>query len=174
MNNKQKISLNPFFALQKTVFLLRISIYILCVMLTSCAAPPPPDPELSISSVKLVVDQDANDNSATAVDLVAIYKKELLEALQKMKAKDYFKAREQILRDYPEMVKIYHWEVVPGQFIGPQLLSLCSFGLTSSCPIGGMVFASYERPGEHRIRLVSMDSIQIHLAKTQFFIEPAE
>jgi type VI secretion system protein len=174
MNKNQKINAATFSMLQKPVFALaRLPVYIFCLMLTSCSGMSP-DPDLSVSSVKLVVDQDANDNSATAVDLVVIYKKELLEALQKMKARDYFKASEQIQRDYPGMIKIYRWEVVPGQIIGPQPLSLCSFNFITPCPIGGIVFANYERPGEHRIRLGSIDDIQIHLANTQFFIGPAE
>jgi type VI secretion system protein len=174
MNNNQKINSITLFLLQKTAYVLSIFLLTISTLLLTSCTMVSPDPDFSISSVTLVVDDDANNNSATAVDMVVIYKKELLEALQSMKAKDYFKASTQIQRDYPDMVKIYRWEVVPGQIIGPQPLSLCSVGFITPCPLGGIVFANYQQPGEHRIRLGSIDHIQIHLANAQFFIEPAE
>lgn len=131
------------------------------------------DPDVAVDTVTLVVDPDANDNSATTVDLIFVYKKELLDALVKMNAKDYFKAADQIRRDNPEMVDVFRWEVVPCQTIGPQPLNLPELSMKTSYLLGALIFASYTHPGAHRIRLGSIGDVKIHLTNVHFFVEPA-
>ena len=57
------------------------------------------EPEFNLTNINIILDQDANNTSATAVDLVVTYKPELMKALTKMTAEDYFKVAEQIRRE---------------------------------------------------------------------------
>src|SRR6266508_2891028 len=74
-------------------------------------------PELSIESVSIYTDPDANNNSATAVDLVIIYDEELVKIISQMSAAKYFGSSRQLLMDNPTLLDIWHWELVPGQVV---------------------------------------------------------
>src|SRR3990167_11339434 len=74
-------------------------------------------PELTMQSVSIYTDLDANNNSATAVDLVVIYDQELVKTLGQMSASQYFTSMKQLLLDNPTLLDIWHWELVPGQTV---------------------------------------------------------
>ncbi|MEN8236384.1 MAG: hypothetical protein ABFQ95_02365 [Pseudomonadota bacterium] len=124
-------------------------------------------PEVWINTVSLVVDQDANDNSATKVDVIIIYQEGLLDKLMGLSAGDYFRMSDQIRSDNPGALQVFRWEVAPGQ---------CLFdvpvNITKSLPVGGIVFARYLSEDPHRIRLGKDRDIQIHLRRKDFSIEP--
>lgn len=124
-------------------------------------------PAVWIDTVSLVVDQDANDNSATKVDVIIVYHEGLMKKLMELSASDYFRMSDQIRSDNPEMLQIFRWEVAPGQ---------CLFdvpvNIKGSLPVGGVVFARYLSDGKHRIRLGKDRDIQFHLRRKDFSIEP--
>lgn len=123
------------------------------------------DPAVRLDSVNIALDQDANLKSATAVDVVVIYKKSLLDAMMGMQAADYFASTDQIKRDYPEMVDIWHWELTPGQVVKNYPIKQ-----RSDDPVGVFVFADYLTPGNHRVRLGSSDVVHIRLKATDFCV----
>ncbi len=114
------------------------------------------DPKLNLKSVSISLDNDANRNSATAVELLIIYKMELLKALMKINAADYFSSSDQIKRDYPDMLEVYRWELTPGQSINNYKIKM-----NGDDPLGVVIFADYLTPGNHRERVGN--SIDIHL-----------
>jgi len=118
-------------------------------------------PELSIESVSIYTDPDANQNSATAVDLVIIYDEELVKILGQMSADKYFGASRQLLLDNPTLLDIWHWELVPGQivqdFSPPQ---------EQGDAFAAFVFADYLTPGDHRIRVSPEGIVKILLTRT--------
>ena len=68
-----------------------------------------------VDTVSITVDPDANNNSATAVDMVFFFKKELMDSVSKMTSYDYYKQYEQLVRDNPKLIQIIRWELAPGQ-----------------------------------------------------------
>jgi type VI secretion system protein len=117
-------------------------------------------PELHIESVTIYTAPDANQNSATAVDLVIIYDEELVKMLGQMTAAKYFSSSRQLLLDNPSLLDIWHWELVPGQvvqdFAPPQ---------ERGDSYAAFVFANYITPGNHRIRVSPKGIVKILLAK---------
>ncbi len=123
------------------------------------------DPELNLKSVSISLDNDANRNSATAIELLIIYKMELLKALMKINAADYFASSDQIKRDYPDMVEVYRWELTPGQSISDYKIRA-----NGDDPLGIVIFADYLTPGNHRERVGNATSIHLRLRNEDFCI----
>lgn len=119
------------------------------------------EPPVHLKSVTLSLDSDANQDSALAIDLLMIYKKELLDAVMKMKARDYYLSAMQLKRDYPEMLDIWHWELTPGQVVK-------DYPITHRCtpPLGAVFFADYLTPGDHRVRFGPQ--VTAHVRAKQF------
>lgn len=137
------------------------------LFLSGCLGPIKPC--FYVNSVQIKVDPDANDNSATAVDLVVAYEESILKEIQAMPAETYFAKSRQLQRDYPDQITVFHWEVVPGQYVIAQDLDY-----PKSCPLGGVVFARYLNPGEHRIRLSAERDIEVHLQDKKFCVRRIE
>ena len=116
------------------------------------------EPKLNLQTVHIILDNDANNRSATEIDLVFAYKMDLLKSLLKMTAAEYFAIADQLRRDYPELLKIWHWELAPGQ-------SLNNNSLETGNALGAIVFARYLSPGSHRVRVGSSETIHILLKK---------
>jgi type VI secretion system protein len=118
-------------------------------------------PELIIESFSIYTDPDANQNSATAVDLVIIYDPELVKILGQLSADKYFGASRQLLLDNPSLLDIWHWELVPGQivqdFTPPQ---------EEGPAFAAFVFANYLTPGDHRLRVSPEGIVKILLTRT--------
>src|SRR5690606_30381858 len=123
------------------------------------------DPPLNLESVSISLDNDANLSSATAIELIIVYKMELLKALMKINAVDYFASADQIKRDYPDMVEVYRWELTPGQ-------AICDYKImvNGDDPLGVVIFADYLTPGNHRERVGSTSSIHLRLKNKDFCI----
>ncbi|MGI4851344.1 MAG: hypothetical protein ACRYGR_05330 [Janthinobacterium lividum] len=125
------------------------------------------EPQFNLETINIILDQDANNTSATAVDLVITYKPELMKALTKMTADDYFKVADQIRRDYPETLRIWRWELTPGQ-------TVTDYSINSAQeiydPFGAIVFARYFTPGSHCIRVGSSDTIHVLVKKDDLCI----
>ena len=98
-------------------YLCRVMIVLALGTLQSCSFLKHEDkePEICLQKVDITLDADANNDTATAIDVVIIYKLDLLKALMKIPAAQYFASAEQIRRDYPTMIDTWHWELAPRQ-----------------------------------------------------------
>jgi len=105
-------------------------------------------PKVDVASLTLDVAPLANDNTPIAVDFVAVKDPDLLKQLAGMSAKQWFGEREQFQRDYRQQLTVWGLELVPGQFVAQQ-----AFPLKGQSAAGLLVFASYNTPGAHRLRL---------------------
>lgn len=92
---------------------------------------------------------DANGNSALAVDVVLVKDPAVLESLLAMPASKWFATRADLRRSFPEALTVYSYEMVPSQSIklGDKLWS-------AEKAWAALVYASYATPGEHRARLL--------------------
>lgn len=105
-------------------------------------------PKVEVDSVTLDVAQRANNDTPIAVDFIAVKDPELLKLLSGIPASQWFAERSQYQRDYREQMSIWSLELVPGQF-----LTNDDFPLGGQKAAGLLVFAGYNTPGVHRLRL---------------------
>lgn len=113
------------------------------------------------------IDADANGDSPVKLDLLVVYDKALLDKLLGLSAGDWFKAREQFRRDYPddEGYRSWSWEWIPGQTVEPQRIE---FGMGARA---GLLFVGYDAPGPHRQRFDPHQNLTIHLRRTDWSVE---
>ena len=118
--------------------------------------------------VQVHVADTANQQNPVALDLVLVYDKKLLKELLKLSAADWFDKRAQFRRDYPagQGFEAWGWEWVPGQNVPLQKVPL------KPKAKGGVVFANYFSPGEHRARIQPNKSFQVDLRETDFAVRP--
>lgn len=109
--------------------------------------PKPVSPDWN--SVVISATDNANGNSAVAVDLVLVKDQAMLESLQTMPAAKWFATRADLQRTFPEALTVYPYELVPNQSVklGEKL-----YGKERAW--GAFVFANYGGAGEHRARLL--------------------
>lgn len=123
------------------------------------------EPSVCLKKVNISLDSDANQDSALAIDLLMIYKKELLDTVMQMKARDYYLSATQLKRDYPEMVDIWHWELTPGQVVKDYPI------LHRDEPvIGAVFFADYLTPGDHRVRFGTQMEAHVRAKRFDFCV----
>jgi len=120
--------------------------------------------------VKVDISENANNNSPIALDVLLVYDEALLAELIKMPSKEWFEKREQIKRDYPEGTGLdyWGWEWVPGQKVPVQSLPL------KPKAKGGIIFANYFCPGEHRFSIDPFKDFIIRLQEESFTVEVSE
>jgi hypothetical protein len=138
------------------------------LMLQGCSwfnEQPKTEPDIYLEKINISLDADANNQSATAVDLLIVYDPALLKVLMKMDAKTYYQTTEQIKLDYPEMLDIWHWELAPGQVVRDY-----SIERRADYPAGAIIFANYYTPAPHRVRLGSASHIHVRLKKLDFCV----
>jgi type VI secretion system protein len=109
--------------------------------------PKPVEPHWN--SLALLAQEDANNNSALAVDIVFIKNQSVLDALMVMPAAKWFSSRADLQRSFPETLGVLSYELVPSQTIkvGEALWR-------DQAAWAVLVFANYSSPGEHRARLM--------------------
>jgi type VI secretion system protein len=105
-------------------------------------------PRVQLDSLTLDVAERANDDTPIAVDFIAVRDPELLKVLSGITARQWFSEREQYRRDYQTQFSVWSLELVPGQFMEAR-----EFPLAGDSAAGLLVFAGYNTPGAHRLRL---------------------
>ncbi len=104
-------------------------------------------PDVEVRSVELRVAEKANRDAPIPVDLVLIGHPDLVDQITGLTANEWFGKRAQFRRDYPAELKIYSWELVPGQTVPRQSVS------RPDTLWAAIVFANYSQPGPHRLRV---------------------
>lgn len=118
------------------------------------------------SSLAISAADDANANSAVAVDLVLVKDKAVLDTLQTMPASKWFSSRYELQRTFPDALTVYPYELVPTQAVR---LDEKRFGKERAW--AAFVFANYASPGEHRARLLLNNTgYSIHLGAQSFTV----
>lgn len=115
--------------------------------------------------MQVAVSPEANRNSPVAVELVITYQGKLLDELLKMPAGDWFRKREQFLRDHPQGVQTWRWEWVPGQEVSDLEIP---YGVGAKA---GVLFADYSTPGEHRVQIDPHQPFRLVLNPMDFTVE---
>lgn len=132
----------------------------LALPLAACAD----DPDLEFSTVSMTAEPGANNDTPIRVDLVLVSDHKLLEELLRISAADWFKRRIQYLRDYPEQLSVFNWEIVPSRQYSAEL--------PDRPPAwAGLIFAGYANPGDHRL-LTHDPAVRLRFAGSEFYLVP--
>ncbi|MCW5651892.1 MAG: hypothetical protein KIS62_19265 [Ramlibacter sp.] len=108
----------------------------------------------------------ANQNSPVAVDVVLVMEEGAIDKVAGLSAARWFASRSDLSRTFPGEFSYKSWEVTPGQTLR---LPGATFGSPSVVTV--FVFADYLAPGEHRMRVDSLQNgIMIALATREFAV----
>lgn len=123
--------------------------------------------------VEVWISEDLNQNSPIAVELVVVYDKATLDKLAEMSARDWFRKRDQLAKDLADKVDLWPWEWVPRDDLSaplehPMVLNL-PFRMGAK---GGVLFADYYSPGEHRQLVNPYKPIRLRFEEGGFRVEP--
>lgn len=121
---------------------------------------------IPLSTVGFQVDNGANGDAPVPVDVVLISSSDLTPTLLALTAAEWFGRKAQLLRDSPETLRVQSFELVPGSTIAPQRIN------RRPRPVAALVFANYQTPGAHRLRLVTQDEAIIRLGTRDLLIAP--
>ncbi len=141
-------------------------LFFFLIFLSSCGGAPQPVKQVFLQSVMLDVDPRANEDTAIALDFVVTYSGDLSNTLLQLPAFKYFEQRKQLLRDNPDIIQIWSWEVVPGQIV-----NLTPITFSGPYPQAGIFFANYLTPGDHRIRVGKQASVKVILGQQDFSLQ---
>lgn len=126
--------------------------------------PKPVSPDWN--SLAISAADDANANSAVAVDLVFVKDKAVLDTLATMPASKWFASRRELQRSFPDALTVFPYELVPTQAV-----RLDGKRLGKERAWAVFVFANYASPGEHRARLLLDNAgYSIHLGAQSFTV----
>jgi hypothetical protein len=117
-----------------------------------------------LEKVNFKASQDINDSSPVKINIVIVYKTELLTQLNKMDSKTYFQSVEQIKSDFPGEVDILEADIVPGQSI------TFPVKMSRTDSVGGFIFAHYTTQGIHRAVIGEDQVLNVILEKADFKI----
>lgn len=109
---------------------------------------------------------DANSHAPVAVDIAFTSNPELARHLSTLPAREFFKQRTQLLRDYPHQLLIASWEVIPGHTIDETVRDY------QDQHAGAFLFADYSVPGQHRAAIPVSDTLVVHLGRHDFTVTP--
>jgi hypothetical protein len=118
--------------------------------------------------VEVVTTPKLNRDFPLAVDFVVAYDKGVFEELKQLPAQDWFAMREQFLKDIEAGVDSHYWEWVPGRRVEPQRIRY------QPGARGGVVFAHYVTPGEHRVVIEPLRGFILRLGETDFEVAPRQ
>ncbi|KAA0998933.1 type VI secretion lipoprotein TssJ [Paraburkholderia panacisoli] len=96
----------------------------------------------------LVAEDDVNNNSPVAVDVVFVTDDTMLARIAELPASKWFAARQDLANTFPKSLRYKSWELVPGQRIE---LTGDTFGRPRVA--AAFLFANYTDPGAHRVRI---------------------
>lgn len=112
---------------------------------------------LPVRSIAFRVAENANGNSPIPVDLVLISDDAVTAPVMGVTAAEWFQRREQFLRDFPGRIRVMSFELVPGSTVAARPVE------RSPRPVAAVVFANYQIPGAHRLRVSDQSDLVIAL-----------
>lgn len=133
-------------------FCLRVRLFLFPCLLALCiwgcgGAESPPG--TCLERLSIVSSKKLNNFSGLRLQLACVYDKKLLDRLKQMEAKAYFHNIDQLRRDNPKNLVVFHWELIPSQVLEDY---------TPTIPreddvYGLLVFADYHHQGKHRLAI---------------------
>lgn len=116
--------------------------------------------------IEVSVEKGINQNSPVPVEVILVYDSALLGQLNALTAEQWFAQRDQFMKTRPQGdgYQSQLWVWVPGQAV--PLLAVSYHPLVR----GGIVFAGYFSPGDHRVDVLPFRDIAIALGRKDFTV----
>jgi type VI secretion system protein len=116
---------------------------------------------------QVAIAPDANNDSAIAVDVVVVYDAKLADEMLKLRAADWFDAKQkrQFLADHAGKVRVQGFEWVPDQRVDERAVQY-EAGARKV-----IIFASYLTEGDHRAAIDPRQPFRLILANADFRVE---
>ena len=126
--------------------------------------------DFSLEQIMVVTEADMNNHGAMRAHLVIVYDKELMHEISTMTAYRYFDMVDQLIKDHPDKMKIYSWDLIAEDRIRPwQKIDTLS---ASMSPLGGFIFADYHNSMmAQRARIPNYEKIKVIFGKDTFSID---
>jgi hypothetical protein len=129
-----------------------------------------PKRKVAIEEVMLEVEENMNNNAAVKVHIVIIYDPELVRELMKLSSYQYFRDIEQLVKDYPDKIKIYEWELVAKKRLIPW--AKLEYPDEHMEPLAGFIFAGYSGNRQYRAKIPpTFKKVKIILKKDDFSVD---
>lgn len=125
----------------------------------------PSDSLPALQSLSLSADRLSNNGAPVAVDLLLVFDKRTLPVLSALRASEWFNNRQDLLRQYPNHLRVTSWEIVPGQVIQPTQVAE-----EQSKLVAVLIFANYHGEQSFRADASNMQNVRVHLSKDDFSI----
>ncbi len=128
------------------------------------------DNDFELEQVMVVTKPDMNNYGAMKAHMVIVYDRELMRELSVMTSYRYFEMVDQLIKDYPDKMKIYSWDLIAEDRIRRwQKIDTLKGTMT---PLGGFIFADYhDNVGAHRARIPNYEKVKITFGRSDFVID---
>lgn len=125
--------------------------------------------QVELKTVIIDTVAQANDNTPVAVDIVAIADASLVPVVQTLSATQWFNAKAQLQRDYPDGLRVWSLELVPGS-----RFTADDNPLSGAPAEATLLFARYRSEGEHRLRLDKTAALHLRLMADEAVLAPEQ
>jgi len=126
-----------------------IGLVLLAVATTGCSPTALLKPRMALDDLTFEVEPGANEDTPIALDLVAVDNEELFDKLPYLTASQWFDPQANFARDFSASLRIWRYELPPNTRMRlPQPLPFAHLPGR-----GLLLFANYQTPGAHRLRL---------------------
>lgn len=113
--------------------------------------------------ILLYAEIDANQHSASNLNLVFIHDPKLINVISRLSAQQWFSQRRKLSRKYPDSLSIISSQIRPGEKI-----HLKRFTKRQKQAVMIVVFSSYRSKGKHRVIIKPSDINYVYFMKNNF------
>ena len=125
--------------------------------------------DFSLEQIMIVTEANMNNNGAMKAHLVIVYDKELMHELSAMTAARYFDMVDQLIKDHPDRMKIYSWNLIAKDRIRPwQKIDTLK---STMSPLGGFIFSGYDNMGVHRAKVPNYEKVKVVFGRSDFSVD---
>ncbi len=120
----------------------------------------------ALNRLTVTAEPGMNGGLATEIDLVFVTSRKAFETIGKMKARDYFAQREQMVRDFPTGLRIRSFGLEPAQ-------RQVAYKTEPPCNlVGALLFVNYDNDRPNRVRLGNAKAGTLALGADDFTWHP--
>ncbi|MGB7291637.1 MAG: hypothetical protein WBD99_05655 [Thermodesulfobacteriota bacterium] len=118
-----------------------------------------------VQQVTIDAESNANMGSAVVVDIISAYDDQLVKVLESSAASDWFASKGKYIDQFKGNIFTISRQIAPGNQIQLEYTTE-----TEEKPIATFIFASYDSPGEHRVKVEKFKPLIIKLEEGEFVV----
>ena len=118
-----------------------------------------------VQQVTIDADSNANMGSPIVVDIVSAYDDQLVKVLESIPASEWFSSKNKYIDQFEGKIFVISREIAPGNQIQLEYTTE-----TEEKPIATFIFAAYDSPGDHRVKLEKFKPLIIKLQEREFLV----